>query len=150
MGQVLIAAAALMLQNGAAARIDAPWLAGCWQGEGLGAPASECWMGGPDGRMTGVFQLLAPDGSQRFSEIILIDVFEEGPAMRLKHFNADLTGWEAAEDFVSFPLIEQRSDALIFDGLEMQFVAPDQLFVDVVLGDGESARTERFTYTRVR
>lgn len=140
--------AALTLQPAPPDRIDADWLEGCWQGSGFGAPAAECWMTSPTGRLTGVFQLLRADGSQRFSEIIVIDVFEDGPAMRLKHFHADLTGWEGADEFVSFPLLEQREDALIFDGLEMRLTPEGRLIVDVDIGEGDQSRTERFEYAR--
>lgn len=140
--------AALALQPAAPNRIDADWLEGCWEGSGFGSPASECWMSSPTGRLTGVFQLLRADGSQRFSEIIVIDVFEDGPAMRLKHFHADLTGWESADEFVSFPLLEQRDDALIFEGMEIRLTPDGGLTVDVVIGEGDQARTERFTYSR--
>ena len=56
---------------------DLAWLEGCWEGEGFGGAISECWMRGPTGRLTGTFQLLEPDGTQRFSEILLLDVFED-------------------------------------------------------------------------
>lgn len=142
--------AAVSLQSAPAEpSIEAPWLQGCWEGEALGGHAVECWMHAPMSRLTGVFELHDETGAQVFSELIVIDTFEDGPAMRLKHFRPDLTGWEAKDDYITFPLIEQRKDALIFDGLEMHLLEENRVLVEVVLGVGDESRVERFEYTRI-
>jgi hypothetical protein len=142
--------AALSLQSSPAEQpIEAPWLHGCWQGEALGGHAVECWMHAPMGRLTGVFELHDDTGAQVFSELIVIDTFEDGPAMRLKHFRPDLTGWEAGNEYINFPLVEQREDALIFNGLEMHLLDENRVLVEVVLGEGDEPHVERFEYTRI-
>ncbi|MFW6413202.1 MAG: DUF6265 family protein [Oceanicaulis sp.] len=133
-----------------AGRIDAGWLDGCWQGEGLGSAVTECWMSAPSGRMTGMFQLLNADGTQRFSEIFVLDVFDDGPALRLKHFHPDLTGWEAQDDFVSFALIEQSENRLVFSGLEYRLDGEDTLVVDLTIRRDDEPHVERLTFQRVR
>jgi hypothetical protein len=37
--------------------------------------------------------------------------------LKLKHFNADFTAWEAKERFVTFQLVKLREKELFFDGL---------------------------------
>ena len=95
---------------------DLAWLTGCWEGSAFGQAASECWMPAPSGRLTGMFQLLS-GADQQFSEIFVIDRFDDGPALRLKHFDRDLIGWEEKDGFVRFPLLETGPDFARFDGL---------------------------------
>ncbi len=144
-----VALLALAHQSAPAEFSNPGWLEGCWEGSGLGAPATECWMDSPSGRLTGVFQLMNDQGGQVFSEIMVIDNFEDGAALRLKHFHADLTGWERADEYVAFPFVSQTDTALIFDGLEMHLQPDGTLFVDVVLSEGEETQTARFEYRRV-
>jgi hypothetical protein len=139
--------AALSLQ--AAEPMNASWLEGCWEGEGLGAPVTECWMSAPSGRMTGVFQMLNADGAQRFSEIFILDHFDDGPALRLKHFDPGLAGWEAQEAYISWPLIEAGEHRLVFEGLEMSLDDAGRLVVDLDISRNGEISTERFTYTRM-
>lgn len=106
-------------------------------------------MVGPSGRLTGMFELLNADGTQRFSEIFVLDRFEDGPALRLKHFNADLTGWEAQDDYVSFALIETAPGRAVFDGLELRLGEDGALIVDLTITGRDGARIERFTYERL-
>ncbi|MGF1607150.1 MAG: DUF6265 family protein [Rhodothalassiaceae bacterium] len=124
------------------------WLQGCWVGEGLGAEVSECWMAAPDGRMTGMFQLVE-DGAQRFSEIFVLDDFGDGPVLRLKHFDAELKGWEAQDGFISFRLIKTEPDRASFKGLVYERTADDAMAVhlDIRRADG-SVRTETLIFQR--
>ena len=136
----LLAAAALQ----SADLPDARWLEGCWRGEGLGAEVTECWMSAPDGRMTGMFQLLNPDGSQRFSEILTIAEFEDGVSLRLKHFNPDLTGWEAQDEFLDWPLVEAGEHRLAFRGLEFSLDEAGRLIILLDMRRNGQLVTERF------
>ena len=90
---------------------DVAWLQGSWEGEGIeGAPALEAYAPAAGGQMVGHFRQLNKDGTVMFYE--LITIVEEGGSLayRLKHFNADLTGWEEKGKVVSFPLIDRKPD----------------------------------------
>jgi len=127
---------------------DLAWLAGCWEGTGFGNRVGECWMSAPDGRLTGMFQIIDADGRQTLSEIFVIDEFEGGPAMRLKHFHADLKGWEDKDEFVVFALRETGTDFACFDGLTYTRTGDDRLVVELVVSqDGESSR-QRLEFER--
>lgn len=125
------------------------WLEGCWEGEGLGGDVGECWLRAPGSdRLTGLF-FLSVNGEQRFSEIMVIDMFDDGPALRLKHFHADMTGWEEREDYVSFPLYETGDNYARFRGLDYR-LTPDGTFeIDIVLRSRGEAHTYRLTLRRV-
>ncbi|HEX2445685.1 MAG TPA: DUF6265 family protein, partial [Vicinamibacterales bacterium] len=76
-----------------AAIADMAWLAGRWVGEALGGASEEIWSEPRAGAMMGMYRLVR-DGKPIFYELLTI-VEENGTLMlRLKHFNADLTGWE--------------------------------------------------------
>lgn len=154
MTSILLAALALASQPGdPPVRIeiaDLAWLEGCWQGEGLGGAISECWMLSPTGRMTGTFQLLEPDGTQRFSEILLLDEFEDGPAMRVKHFTPGFVGWEEKDGFHSFALEETGEGFGRFRGLTLELTEDGRQVATLLMrgADGE-VREEQLVYQRV-
>lgn len=125
------------------------WLEGCWQGTGFGKRVDECWMRAPDGRMTGMFQLVGEDGRQEMSEIFVLAEFEDGPAIRLKHFHPDLTGWEGRDEFVEFPLRETGPDFARFDGLVYRVVEDGRLVVELMVTTGGETSLQRLEFERV-
>ena len=129
---------------------DLAWLQGCWEGTGFGNRVGECWMSAPDGRLTGMFQMIDAEGKQTMSEIFVLDAFEDGPAIRLKHFHADLTGWEGRDDFIVFPLRETGTGFARFDGLTYRLESDGRLIVELVVSRGGEASLERLEFRRVR
>ncbi len=128
---------------------DLSWLEGCWEGTAFGQAASECWMRTPNGRLTGMFQLLDGD-RQRFSEIFVLDFFEDGPALRLKHFNPDLSGWEEKNDFIVFRLRETGTGFARFDGLDYRLDENGELLIALSMKRGEERHIERMRFRRTR
>lgn len=128
---------------------DLGWLEGCWQGTGFGKPVTECWMRAPDGRLTGMFQMIGDAGEQEMSEIFVLDEFDDGPAIRLKHFGPELTGWEAQDAFIVFELRETGPDFARFDGLTYRLAGDGRLIVDLVVRQGEGSRVERLEFDRL-
>ncbi len=108
------------LEDGAAspaARVaDVGWLEGTWVGEGLGGQVEEIWSAPAAGALMGSFRAMR-EGAPLFYESFII-VEEEGSlALRLKHFNADYTGWEEKDELKIFPLVALEDEAVYFDGL---------------------------------
>lgn len=128
---------------------DLGWLQGCWEGTGFGNRVGECWMSAPDGRLTGVFQMIDADGHQTMSEIFVLDDFEDGPALRLKHFHADLTGWEEREEFMVFPLRETGAGFARFEGLNYSLAEDGRLIVELVVSRGGESSLQRLEFERV-
>lgn len=128
---------------------DLAWLEGCWEGTGFGNRVEECWMSAPDGRLTGMFQMIGADGSQMLSEIFVLDVFEDGPAIRLKHFNADMTGWEAQDGYMVFELLETGEGYARFEGLEYRRDEAGRLVVDLVVSRAGVESVEQLVFERI-
>lgn len=129
---------------------DLAWLQGCWEGTGFNNRIGECWISAPDGRLTGMFQMIGPDGTQTLSEFFVLDAFDDAPAIRLKHFNADLTGWEARDEYVVFELLETGPDFARFDGLEYRRDNQGRLIVHVTVSRDGVESVERLVLTPVR
>lgn len=126
---------------------DLRWLLGCWHGEAFGDAADECWVSAPNGRLTGLFQLL--DGpNQRFSEIFVLDVFDGTPELRLKHFHPDLTGWEDKDGFIRFRLLETGPDFARFDGLLYRLEADGTLVIELRMRRDGVVVTETMRFRR--
>jgi len=128
---------------------DLGWLEGCWEGTGFGNRVSECWMSSPNGRLTGMFQMIDADSNQTMSEIFVLDEFEDGPAIRLKHFHADLTGWEGRDEFIVFPLRETGDGFARFDGLTYTHTEDDRLIVGLVVSQAGEQSLQRLEFERV-
>lgn len=125
------------------------WLEGCWSGTGFGKRVDECWMRAPDGRLTGMFQLIGEGGRQEMSEIFVLDHFAAGPAIRLKHFHPDLTGWEDRDAFIEFPLRETGPGFARFDGLTYRLDPDGRLIVELMVSRGGEPSLERLEFERV-
>jgi hypothetical protein len=126
---------------------DMAWLAGHWTGEALGGVSEEIWSAPRGGAMMGMYRLVK-DGKPVFYELLTV-VEENGSLMlRLKHFNADLTGWEEKAKTVDFPLVEVSGGAYHFEGMSFH-PKGDTLTVYLAIGSHDKpAREEAFSYTR--
>lgn len=94
------------------------WLVGQWVGEGIGdAPAMESWLPPTGGTMVGTFIQQNDDGSIIFTEHMYLTEQDGSLEVRLKHFNADLTGWEDKEGMVRFRLVALEDCAAYFSAL---------------------------------
>ena len=70
-------------------------------------------------------------------------------SVKLKHFNADFSGWEEQDGFVSFPLVKLTADAAYFDGLTYRRDGPDRLKVYVAIKKGEELHEEELLFHRI-
>jgi hypothetical protein len=91
-------------QSPAATIADMAWLAGHWTGEGLGGLIEEVWSPPRNGVMMGMFRLVR-DGKPIFYELLTLAEERGSLTLRLKRFNADLTGWEEKDKTIDFPFI---------------------------------------------
>ena len=101
--------------------------------------------------MVGYFRLVR-DSKPVFYEILTIIEIEGSLEMRLKHVNADMTGWEEKNDFVTFKLAKHDDTGAYFNGLTFKRVNPDLLEGYLALrnrGDG-TVREEKFIYRRAK
>lgn len=103
------------------------WLIGQWVGTGIGgAPAMESWLPPSGDTMVGTFVQETGEGGIRFSEILYLMEEEGTLVLRLKHFNADLTGWEEKDGMLTFRLIAVEECAAYFNALTLRCADPDK------------------------
>jgi hypothetical protein len=117
---------------------DLAWLVGRWQGEGFGGVIEETWFPAEAGSMMGTFRL-AHDGEVAFYEFMTITIEDGSPLLRLKHFNADMTGWETKDEVITFVTRYVKPDEVGFDGLTYRLTSKDSLTIVVhTEGHGET------------
>jgi hypothetical protein len=148
---VSVLASSLQAEPPSAKIQDAAWISGHWQGQALGGFCDEQWSKPMAGAMMGMFRLIKDD------KIVFYEFFrlaeESGSLMlRLKHFHADLKGWEQKDDTVTFPLVKIGPGELIFEGMTFRRTSPDEILVTVMIGSrsGGAPREEKFVYKRAK
>ena len=132
-----------------AAKIDHfAWMAGYWEGEGMGGRIEDIWMPPRDGVMLGAFRLTKPDG-KGFYELFAIEEFEGSLRFVVKHFHPNWVGWEEKDQALKMPLKRLTEDGGEFGGLFFRREGSDTLAVDLTIRmrDG-STRTEKLRFRR--
>jgi len=127
---------------------DFAWLAGLWAGEAFGQTVQEFWSPPAAGTMVGAFKLY--DGDEvSFYELLVLTEVGGSVAMRLKHFQPDLAGWEEKDVSIHFPLVRRTEDTYYFDGLTFARRGGDVIDVYLVVGEPDgSTREEHLVYRR--
>ena len=127
------------------------WLAGRWEGEGLGGSIDEVWSEPAGGAMVGYFRLVR-DSKPVFYEILTLLESEGSVELRLKHVNPDMTGWEEKNGYVTFRLVRQDATGAYFEGLTFRRATPDRIDGFIALRDKASGTVgeETLTYRRVK
>ncbi|MCP4703904.1 MAG: hypothetical protein GY865_04785 [candidate division Zixibacteria bacterium] len=120
---------------------DFEWLAGSWEGEAFGGNFEEVWSPATAGSMCGTFKLFS-NNKVSFYEIFTITIDSTGPVLRLKHFNADLTGWEEKDEVISFPYIDCNKNELQFDGLIYRKISDEAMRIVLRTRDANGIVTD--------
>jgi uncharacterized protein DUF6265 len=137
-------------QNSPAATIaDMEWYAGRWTGTGLGGFTEEIWSPPREGTMMGMYRMIK-DGKPIFYELLLIAQENGSLAIKLKHFHADLRGWEERDASLRFPLVAKRDGRLYFDGMTFERVGNDRVRIFLAIEKKDSVHEEIFEYTRAK
>lgn len=111
------------------------WLEGRWIGEGLGGCSEETISAPVGGQIMGMFRQAGADGAPMFYEFYLFGATGDSIALRIKHFNPDMSGWEDKDGYVEFPLVAIEQDAVYFDGLTYKREGAKGLKAAVKIGD---------------
>lgn len=130
-------------QPPAASIAQVEWLVGQWQGEGIGGnPAMESWLPAVGTTMVGTFVQADETGGIRFTEHLYLMEEEGSLVLRLKHFNADLTGWEERDGMLTFRLVEITDCAAYFRGLTLRCDGADGLLAAVRMSQADGTTSE--------
>lgn len=127
---------------------DMAWMEGHWTGEALGGTSEEIWSPPRAGGMMGMYRLIK-DGKVVFYEILTF-VEEEGSlSLKLKHFNADLTGWEEKAEVRTFKLVKLAPNQAHFEGMSFHRLDKDNVLVYLAIDQKDgTAREAEFRYRR--
>ena len=128
---------------------DVAWIAGHWRGEAMGGLTEEIWSPPLGGAMMASFKLVV-DNEVNFYELETISEEDGSLLLRIKHFDAALTGWEEKDETVDFPLVKLLEKTAYFDGLTFELVSEDELNVYVVFKDGDKQSEAKFAYHRFK
>lgn len=82
---------------------DLAWLEGTWRGGAEGVVMEETWSAPVAQTMVGTFRFIQDD-TALFYEIMVMELEQGVPTMRLKHFDPGLVGWEKRKKAMSFAL----------------------------------------------
>jgi len=126
---------------------DVAWIAGQWRGEALGGIVEENWSQPLGSSMMAAFKLTV-NGQVRFYELETIVEQDDTLLLRLKHFTADLHGWETKDETVDFRLVKVTGDRVYFDGMTFEKVGDDEMNVYVVIGNPGEEKETKFNYRR--
>jgi len=150
-GQIENSANTFRLEKGTSsppAKLEAvAWIAGRWQGTGMGGQIEETWNPPQSGVMMGMFRFVGEDNT--FYELLTMIEQEETILLRLKHFDKDLKGWEEKDKTVEFKLVEITNSEVRFEGLTFRRIDADTIHVFVVVSKGEKKNEIKFEYHRV-
>ena len=125
------------------------WIEGYWKGEAMGGQTEEIWSRPMGGSMMGSFKLVYEHEIQ-FYEIMTISEMDETLIMRLKHFHADLKGWEEKDQTVDFKLVKITPDKVFFDGLTFEKISETEMNVYVIFEDDGKRSEGKFNYVKAR
>jgi Domain of unknown function (DUF6265) len=128
---------------------DMRWLTGHWVGSAFGGTTEEIWTAPAGADMAGVYRL-HKQGKTVFYEILALSELNGSLVLRLKHFNADLTGWEEKDEVRSFPLVAKRGTAMLFEGMTFEPKGDELTVYLAVEHEGKPVEEVTFEYRRVR
>ncbi len=131
----------------AATLADMTWLVGRWKGTGLDGVSEEIWADPVGGVMMGMYRLVI-NGKPSFYEFMHLSEEQGSLALKLKHFNPDLTAWEEKDRFVTFPLVKLGTKEAFFSGLTIRLLADGKLEIFLALQQNGKVREERFELER--
>lgn len=124
------------------------WLAGAWTGTGFGGESDEQWAEPAAGAMIGTFRLVV-GGKAVFYQFLTIGEENGTLALKLKHFNADLTPWEEKERWVTFRLARIAENEVAFSGLTFRRTGDTTMTIFLAQrGRDGAVREERFEMRR--
>ncbi len=150
---ILMASAVQLQADNVSSKAESPtledfnWLVGHWRGKGLGGDCEETWLPESGGCMLGTFKFVKGDNVS-FFEMMSITIDSVGPALRIKHFNADMTGWEDKAEMVTFRYDSTSSNQVFFGGVKFLRPSKDSLLISVSFKNKDGGSKEELIRCR--
>ncbi|WP_445456211.1 DUF6265 family protein [Flavobacterium sp. HNIBRBA15423] len=105
---------------------DISWLVGNWKGEAFGGTFQENWSNPLGNSMMFDFKLVV-DGKVVFYEIGHIIEKDKTLLYQIKHFDANLKGWEEKDQSEDFRFIKKESNRMYFDNFTFEKVSDNEV-----------------------
>lgn len=105
---------------------DIEWLEGNWTGDAFGGIFQENWNKPLGGSMLFNFKLVV-DGKVAFYEIGHITEKDKTLLYQIKHFDADLKGWEEKDKSEDFRFIKKENNRMYFDNFTFEKVSDNEV-----------------------
>lgn len=124
---------------------DVSWISGTWRGEALGGICEEFWDKPSANSMMFCFKFIKNNGVV-FYELGHIKEIDKSLVLELKHFGADLKGWEKADEKQSFRLVKIDEYRVYFDQFTFERVSENEMNLYVVFE--KTGEEIKFNYKR--
>lgn len=115
---------------------DIEWLAGNWKGEAFGGTFEENWSKPTGGSMLFNFKLVA-EGKVVFYELGHIVEKDNTLLYQIKHFDANLKGWEEKDKSEDFRFIKKEKNRMYFDNFTFEKVSDNEVNVYAYFEDSK-------------
>lgn len=124
------------------------WMTGHWKGEAFGGSTEEIWGPPAAGSMMFVFRLIV-DNEINFYEIGQVRELDNSLVFELKHFGADLKGWEEKDEVKQFKFIKADTDRMYFEGFTFERISDQEINIYGLIGNADGTAEEiKFNYKR--
>lgn len=125
----------------AATITDMAALSGSWKGTGLGGVSEEIWSKPANGAMIGMYRLIKEDKPVFYEMLWLME--ENGTLiLRLKHFHANLVGWEEKDKTVDFKFVKKEGNRVYFSGLTFDSINDKEVSIYLALHQKDGSLKE--------
>lgn len=125
------------------------WITGHWEGEAFGGHFEEIWSSPKAGSMMAMFKLWA-DGQVQFYELITIAEVDGSLVLKLKHFGADLKGWEEKDEMMEMPLVKLEENIVYFNNYTFELKDEDTIHCYVIIEEKGAKEEVQFVFKRVK
>lgn len=126
---------------------DVDWISGTWQGEAMGGLCEEFWDKPSANTMMFCFKFIE-NNQVVFYELGHIKEIDKSLILEIKHFGADLKGWEKQDEKKTFRLVKLDDNHAYFDQFTFEKVSENEMNLYVVFQ--ESGKEMTFNYKRIK
>jgi Domain of unknown function (DUF6265) len=131
------------------------FISGSWHGAVAGGVFDEEWSTPRAEAMMGMFRYME-NGKVKFYEFMAIEAGASGPVLHLRHFDADLAGWEERSKPLSFSVAAFTENQVVFESAgkatRLTYRRSSEDSLTVVLEQSRQGRkgTQEFHYLRAQ
>lgn len=126
---------------------DVSWIQGHWRGEAFGGITEEIWSPPLGGSMMCAFKLVVDD-QVKFYELVTILEENGSLVLRLKHFHANLQGWEEKDETVDFRLVKIEEKTAYFEGFTFESISEEEMDIYVMIDSEGKTEETKFPYQK--